>query len=321
MKRNNWAFHCWRLYRQLSRGLLCTERASKIYNGCTCDSLSTNTKCTGRTWTWLQHYSLLATDFQQFCLHLSHPICSAPKLCVTFTCNLRCLIGLHLQRLNIWNGGCGYNCVDGHSFVGSIPRIFQPLILWQIIQPFQLCDLGSSLVLVSEANLNGFESIASPCQAQPSPTLGLHSQGSQQSSRTRMLSGNYLRQTLCCSDLFKAFEYVAALMNGFPMQARARQGKGAQTQRCLPGSPYAGAVDKSVSKKSRAAVAESFGHRGVPRAFLSCGGGENVGAFQHWVRTYNGGSGSFQKVDCPSTATNIYMGKQTYSLNNMFVWC
>ena len=267
MKRNNWAFHCWRLYRQLSRGLLCTERASKIYNGCTCDSLSTNTKCTGRTWTWLQHYSLLATDFQQFCLHLSHLICSAPKLC-----NLRCLIGLHLQRLNIWNGGCGYNCVVGHSFVGSIPRIFQPLILWQIIQPFQLCDLGSSLVLVSEANLNGFESIASPCQAQPSPTLGLHSQGSQQSTRTRMLGGNYLRQALCCSDPFKAFEYVPALMNGFPMQARARQGKGAQTQRCLPGSPYAGAVEKSVSKilnkKTPAAVAESFGHRGVPRAFL-----------------------------------------------------
>ena len=64
-----------------------------------------------------------------------------------------------------------------------------------------------------------------------------------------MLGGNYLRQALCCSDPFKAFEYVPALMNGFPMQARARQGKGAQTQRCLPGSPYAGAVDKSVSKK------------------------------------------------------------------------
>ena len=138
-------------------------------------SLSTNMKCTGRTWTWLQHNILLATGFEQFCLCLSNLICSAPILCATFTSNLRCLIGLHLQRLNIWNGGCGYNCVVGHSFVGSIPRIFQPLILWQIIQPFQLCDLGSSLVLVSEANLNGFESIASPCQAQRSPTLGLHS--------------------------------------------------------------------------------------------------------------------------------------------------
>ena len=41
-----------------------------------------------------------------------------------------------------------------------------------------------------------------------------------------MLGGNYLRQALCCSDPFKAFEYVPALMNGFPMQARARQGKG-----------------------------------------------------------------------------------------------
>ena len=92
-----------------------------------------------------------------------------------------------------------------------------------------------------------------------------------------MLGGNYLRQALCCSDPFKAFEYVPALMNGFPMQARARQGKGSQTQRCLPGSPYAGAVDKSVSKilnkKTPAAVAESFGHRGVPRAFLLMGRG------------------------------------------------
>ena len=88
-----------------------------------------------------------------------------------------------------------------------------------------------------------------------------------------MQGGNYLRQALCCSDPFKAFEYVPALMNGFPMQARARQGKGSQTQRCLPGSPYAGAVDKSVSKKYPAAVAESFGYRGAPRAFLLMGRG------------------------------------------------
>ena len=88
-----------------------------------------------------------------------------------------------------------------------------------------------------------------------------------------MLGGNYLRQALCCSDPFKAFEYVPALMNGFPMQARARQGEGAQTQRCLPGSPYAGAVDKSVSKKNLVQLWQSFGHRGAPRAFLLIGRG------------------------------------------------
>ena len=106
-------------------------------------------------------------------------------------------------------------------------------------------------MLVSEANLNGFESIASPCQAQPSPTLGLHSQGSQQSTRTRMLGGNYLRQALCCSDPFKAFEYVPALMNGFPMQARPSQGRAGQrvsNTAVSSGFTICCAVDKSVSK-------------------------------------------------------------------------
>ena len=108
-------------------------------------------------------------------------------------------------------------------------------------------------------------------------------------------------------------------------QGKARQGRAkGLKQRCLPGSPYAGAVEKSVSKilnkKTPAAVAESFGHRGVPRAFLLMWRGRKY-RFLSALRTYNGGSGSFQKVDCPSTATNIYMGKQTYSLNNMFVWC
>ena len=121
-------------------------------------------------------------------------------------------------------------------------------------------------MLVSEANLNGFESIASPCQAQRSPTLGLHSQGSQQSTRTRMLSGNYLRQALCCSDPFKAFEYVPALMNGFPMQARARQ-RGSNTA-VSSGFTICCAVDKSVSKKNLVQLWQSFGHRGAPRAFL-----------------------------------------------------
>ena len=97
-----------------------------------------------------------------------------------------------------------------------------------------------------------------------------------------MLGGNYLRQALCCSDPFKAFEYVPALMNGFPMQARARQGKGAQTQRCLPGSPYAGAVDKSVSKKKLVQLWQSLLDTEVlHEPFFSWAGGENVGAFQH----------------------------------------
>ena len=97
-----------------------------------------------------------------------------------------------------------------------------------------------------------------------------------------MLGGNYLRQALCCSDPFKAFEYVPALMNGFPMQARARQGKGSQTQRCLPGSPYAGAVDKSVSKilntrKTRAAVAVFWTQR-CSTSLSSHGQGEKMSA-------------------------------------------
>ena len=62
-----------------------------------------------------------------------------------------------------------------------------------------------------------------------------------------MLSGNYLRQALCCSDPFKAFEYVPALMNGFPMQARARQ-RGSNTA-VSSGFTICCAVDKSVSKK------------------------------------------------------------------------
>ena len=251
MKRNNWAFHCWRLYRQLSRGLLCTERASKIYNGCTCDSLSTNTKCTGRTWTWLQHYSLLTTDFEQFCFCLSNLICSGPNHCVTFTCNLRCLIGLQLQRLNTWNDCCGYNRVVGHSFVGSIPRIFQPLILWQIIQPFQLCDLGSSLVLVSEANLNGFESIASPCQAQRSPTLGLHSTSAHKDPNKALghecWVGIIWGRPCAAQTLSRPLNMFLHWWMGF--QCKLGQGKGAQTPRCLPGSPYAVLLTRVWAKK------------------------------------------------------------------------
>ena len=256
----------------------------------------------------LQHYSLLATDFEQFCLCLSNLICSAPILCATFTSNLRCLIGLHLQRLNIWNGGCCYSCVVGHSFVGSIPRIFQPLILWQIIQPFQLCDLGSSLVLVSEANLNGFESIASPCQAQRSPTLGLHSTSAHKDPNKALghecWVGIIWGRPCAAQTLSRPLNMFLHWWMGFqckPGQGRAKGLKHSSVFRVHQML----CCDKSVSKKKLVQLWQSLLDTEVfPEPFFS-GEGEKMSApfSTEWERTMGEVGASFQKVDCPSTAT------------------
>ena len=151
----------------------------------------------------------------------------------------------------------------------------------------QLLAYGVFCIFVSRHQCTFRIFLSSSTKPDPGPSLNLGSQRSQQSTRTRMLGGNYLRQALCCSDPFKAFEYVPALMNGFPMQAGggARQGKAGQrvsNTAVSSGFTRYCALDKSLSKilnkKNLCSCGRVFWTQRCSTSLSSHGEGEKMSA-------------------------------------------